>query len=122
MSEHVHIYEWCRKRKYFGRSGGGEVSHLLLDKGVLCVPESSNDDFIHEYSRGVLMGGRPSCIVEYKPRVFRMFYDLDIVTKDIRIAKMMSVGDFQENIKKIMHIICIATVFLFDVSRSSATI
>ena len=122
MSDHVHIYEWCRKRKYFGRSGGGEVSHLLLDKGVLCVPESSNDDFIHEYSRGVLMGGRPSCIVEYKPRVFRMFYDLDIVTKDIHMAKLMSAGDFQENVKNIMHIICIATVFLFDVARSSATI
>ena len=122
MSTGVHIYDWTRRRKYFGRSGGGEVSHLLLDKGVLCVPESSNDDFIHEYSRGVLMGGRPSCIVEYKPRVFRMFYDLDIVTKDIHMAKLMSAGDFQENVKNIMHIICIATVFLFDVARSSATI
>ena len=122
MSDHVHVYDWCRRRKYFGRNGGGEVSHLLLDKGVLCVPESSNDDFIHEYSRGVLMGGRPSCIVEYKPRVFRMFYDLDIVTKDIHMAKLMSAGDFQENVKNIMHIICIATVFLFDVARSSATI
>ena len=122
MSEHVHVYDWARRRKYFGRSDGGKVSHLLLDKGVLCVPESSNDDFIHEYSRGVLMGGRPSCIVEYKPRVFRMFYDLDIVTKDIQMAKMMSVGDFQGNVKNIMHIICIATVFLFDVARSSATI
>jgi hypothetical protein len=122
MSTGVHVYEWCRKRKYFGRSHGGEVSHLLLDKGVLCVPESSNDDFIHEYSRGVLMGGRPSCIVEYKPRVFRMFYDLDIVTKDIKMAKMMSAGDFQENVQNIMHIICIATVFLFDVTKTSATI
>lgn len=122
MSRGVHTYEWAKSRKYFGRSGGGEVSHLLLDKGVLCVPESSNDDFIHEYSRGVLMGGRPSCIVEYKPRVFRMFYDLDIVTKDIQMAKLMSAGDFQENVKNIMHIICIATAFLFDVARSSATI
>ena len=122
MSTGVHIYDWSRKRKYFGRSGGGEVSHLLLDKGVLCVSESSNDDFVHEYSRGVIMGGRPSCIVEYKPRVFRMFYDLDIVTKDNKMAKMMSSGDFSENVKNIMHIICIATVFLFDVTRSSATI
>ena len=122
MSDHVHVYDWCRRRKYFGRSAGGEVSHLLLDKGVLCVPENSNDDFIHEYSRGVLMGGRPSCIVEYKPRVFRMFYDLDIVTKDLKMAKMMSAGDFQENVKNIMNIICVATVFLFDVSRSLATI
>ena len=122
MSSEVYVYDWCRRRKYFGRSSGGEVSHLLLDKGVLCIPESSTDDFIHEYSRGVLMGGRPSCIVEYKPRVFRMFYDLDIVTKDIQMAKMMSAGDFQENVKNIMHIICIATVFLFDVTRSSATI
>ena len=122
MSTGVHIYDWTRRRKYFGRSGGGEVSHLLLDKGVLCVPESSNDDFIHEYSRGVLMGGRPSCIVEYKPRVFRLFYVLDIVTKDSHMAKLMSAGDFQENVKNIMHIICIAKVFLFDVARSSATI
>jgi hypothetical protein len=122
MSDHVHVYDWARRRKYFGRSGGGDVSHLLLDKGVLCVPESSNDDFIHEYSRGVIMRGRPSCIVEYKPRVFRMFYDLDIVTKDIKMAKMMSAGDFQENVKNIMHIICIATVFLFDVTKTSATI
>jgi hypothetical protein len=122
MSNGVHAYEWAKTRKYFGRIGGGEVSHLLLDKGVLCVPESSNDDFIHEYSRGVIMKGRPSCIVEYKPRVFRMFYDLDIVTKDIQMAKLMSVGDFQENVKNIMHIICIATAFLFDVAKSSATI
>ena len=122
MSDRVHVYEWAKCRKYFGRGGGGDVSHLLLDKGVLCVPESSNDDFIHEYSRGVLMGCRPSCIVEYKPRVFRMFYDLDIVTNDIQMAKMMSAGDFQENVKNIMHVICVATVFLFDVVRSSATI
>ena len=122
MSTGVHVYDWAKSRKYFGRSGGGEVSHLLLDKGVLCIPESSNDDFIHEYSRGVIMGRRPSCIVEYKPRVFRMFYDLDIVTKDIKMAKMMSSGDFSENVKNIMHTICIATVFLFDVTRSSATI
>jgi hypothetical protein len=122
MSKGVHVYEWARKRKYFGRSGEGKVSHLLLDKGVLCVSESSNDDFVHEYSRGVIMGGRPSCIVEYKPRVFRMFYDLDIVTENIQMAKMMSSGDFNESVKNIMHIICIATVFLFDVTRSSATI
>lgn len=122
MSEHVHIYEWAKRRKYFGRSNGGQVSHLLLDKGVLCVPESSNDDFIHEYSRGVLSGGRPSCIVEYKPRVFRMFYDLDIVTKDTQLADMMSKGVFTSSVKNIMNIICIATVFLFDVTRSSATI
>jgi hypothetical protein len=121
MSNGVYIYEWAKKRKFFGRTVN-EVSHLLLDRGVLCIPESSNDDFIHEYSRGVLMGGRPSCIVEYKPRVFRMFYDLDIVMRDNKMAKMMSAGDFQENVKNIMHIICIATVFLFDVTKTSATI
>ncbi len=122
MTNGVHVYEWAKRRKYFGRSNDGQVSHLLLDKGVLCVPESSNDDFIHEYSRGVLSGGRPSCIVEYKPRVFRMFYDLDIVTKDTQLADMMSNGVFTSSVKNIMNIICIATVFLFDVSKSSATI
>jgi hypothetical protein len=117
----VYVYEWCKRRKYFGRTGH-EVSHLLLDKGVLSVPESAHDDFVHEYSKGVLRGGRPSCVVEYKPRSFRMFYDLDIVVKDASMAAMMSVGDFPEDVRNIMHTICIATVFLFDVAKSSVII
>lgn len=116
----VHVYDWAKRRKYFGRTG--DVSHLLLDKGVLCVPKDSNDDFVHEYSRGVLLGGRPSCIVEYKQRIFRMFYDLDIVTKDKHMAKMMSVGEFDSRVRHIIHTICIATVFLFDVTKTTATI
>ena len=117
----VYVYEWCKRRKYFGRTGN-EVSHLLLDRGVLSVPESAHDDFVHEYSMGVLRGGRPSCVVEYKPKSFRMFYDLDIVVKDASLAAMMSAGDFPEDVRNIMHTICIATVFLFDVARSSVII
>lgn len=121
MSDGVHIYEWCRRRKYFGRTQN-TMSHLLLDKGILSVPESAHEDFIHEYSRGVLKGGRPPCIVEYKLPIFRMFYDLDIVVKDTVHAKRMSAGDFDGGVRNVMHTICLTTVCLFDVVKSTVTV
>lgn len=121
MSNGVYIYDWCKKRKYFGRTNN-PVSHLLLDKGVLSVPENSQDDFNHEYSKGILQGGRPSCVVEYKLRIFRMFYDLDIVVKNSDIATRMSTGDLPDDVKHIIHTICLATVFLFDVTKSAAVV
>lgn len=121
MSDGVHVYEWCRRRKYFGRTQN-TMSHLLLDKGILSVPESAHEDFIHEYSRGVLKGGRLPCIVEYKLPIFRMFYDLDIVVKDTAHAKRMSTGDFDDGVRNIMHTICLTTVCLFDVVKSTVTV
>jgi len=121
MSNEVHIYKWARARKYFGRTNN-PVSHLLLDKGVLSVPENSQDDFNHEYSKGILQRGRPSCVVEYKPRIFRMFYDLDIIVKNSDIATCMSTGELPDDVKHIIHTICLATVFLFDVIKSAAVI
>lgn len=117
----VHIYEWCRRRKYFGRTRN-PMSHLLLDKGILSVPDSAHDDFIHEYSTGVLKGGQPPCIVEYKLPVFRMFYDLDIVAANAAQAKKMSAGDFDNDVKTAIQTICLATVFSFDVAKCSVIV
>jgi hypothetical protein len=114
MSE-AYIISWCKKRGYYGRTG--ELSHVLLDKGVLCVPESSQEEFLSEYARGVVKGGKFSCVVEYKPKVFRMFYDLDIVATKT-LAETMTSGTFPEEIDEILKEICGTTADLFDISKT----
>ena len=112
-----HVYTWAKKRGFWGRRG--EISHLLLDKGVLCIPETANDEFIHEYSKGVLQRGRAPCIVEYKTKTFRMFYDLDILTT-LENAERMTAGDFSKE-ARVFHAICEQTAALFDVSQTTVT-
>ena len=114
-----HIYCWAKKRGFFGRTGG-EMSHLLLDKGVLSVPESSHDEFISEYAKGVVKGGKFSCVVEVKPKIFRMFYDLDIVAPP-SLGKMMTRGEFPPDIQQIFHLICGTTADSFDIDNTSIT-
>ncbi|AGE59635.1 DNA primase [Acanthocystis turfacea Chlorella virus TN603.4.2] len=111
----VHVYDWCKKRGYYGRTG--DLSHVLLDKGVLCVPEGSHDEFLAEYARGVVQGGKYSCVVEYKPKVFRMFYDLDIVASP-GLAEAMTKGDFSEDVHTVFKTVCGVTADLFDVERT----
>ncbi|AGE51585.1 DNA primase [Paramecium bursaria Chlorella virus CvsA1] len=118
MNKQAHIYDWAKKRGFYGRTG--EISHLLLDKGVLCVPESANGDFNHEYAKGVVMGGRRPCLVEYKLKIFRMFYDLDILTTREN-AKKMTTGVFTEEIKNVFYTICIATAMMFDITKTTVT-
>jgi hypothetical protein len=114
----VHIYEWCKKRGYYGRTG--DLSHVLLDKGVLCVPENSHDEFLAEYARGVVQGGKYSCVVEYKPKIFRMFYDLDIVA-DKELAEAMTRGEFSEEVHAVFQNVCGVTADLFDIKQTDIT-
>lgn len=77
-----YVYEWARTRGFFGRKQHGShlqrVSHLLLDGGVLSVPDECAQEFIGAYALGVVKTGRTKpCVVETKTPVFRMFYDLD---------------------------------------------
>jgi hypothetical protein len=72
-----HVYEWAKKRGFFGRKKA-PVSHLLLDGGVLCVPQESSAEFVAAYAIGVVKKGRLPCVVETRTPTFRMFYDLDI--------------------------------------------
>ncbi|AGE48940.1 DNA primase [Paramecium bursaria Chlorella virus AP110A] len=118
MSE-AYIISWCKKRGYYGRTG--DLSHVLLDKGVLCVPDSSHEEFLSEYARGVVKGGKFSCVVEYKPKVFRMFYDLDIVATKT-LAETMTSGTFSEEIDEILKEICGTTADLFDIGKTEVTL
>ena len=104
-----HVYAWAKRRGYFGRSKDRAISHLLLDKGVLCVPIEYEHDFLHEYSIGVVSSGRPPCIVEYKSQVFKMFYDLDIVTTP-EMASDLSAGCF-DNIRPFLDFLISPTLF-----------
>lgn len=115
----AYIISWCKKRGYYGRTG--DLSHVLLDKGVLCVPDSSHEEFLTEYARGVVKGGKFSCVVEYKPKVFRMFYDLDIVATKT-LAETMTSGAFPEDIDEIVKEICGTTADLFDISKTEVTL
>jgi hypothetical protein len=115
----AYIYSWCKRRGYFGRTG--ELSHVLLDKGVLCVPETSQEEFLSEYARGVVQGGKFSCVVEYKPKIFRMFYDLDIVATSA-LAKMMTDGTFPLNVQEILKLIIGVTADLFDIKKTVVTL
>jgi hypothetical protein len=111
----VHIYDWAKHRGFYGRSG--QISHLLLDKGVLCVSDASHHEFLAEYAKGVIRGGRNPCIVEYKTKVFRMFYDLDIVANP-EIAERMSRGDFDDDVRHVFHQICEFTAMSFVLQKT----
>jgi hypothetical protein len=118
MSE-PYVYAWAKRRGFFGRTG--KLSHLLLDKGVLCVPETNHEEFVNEYARGVVQGGKLSCIVEYKNKSFRMFYDLDIEA-DAKLAKTMSAGEFPDDVQRLIEIICDTTATQFQIQGTIVTV
>lgn len=55
---------------------GDKRSHLLLDGGVLDVPDDRHAAFLNAYANAVARGER-MCVVEIKTPVFRLFVDLD---------------------------------------------
>jgi hypothetical protein len=108
-----HVYAWAKSRGFFGRRGGEPASHLLLDGGVLCVPDPASFEFIHEYAKGVVRGGPAPCVVEVRTPVFRMFYDLDAHAAP-EMAEQLSRGDVPG---AVAHFICAligATIDRFD--------
>jgi hypothetical protein len=113
-----YVISWCKQRKFFGRTG--DLSHVLLDKGVLCVPDESHEEFLSAYARGVVQGGKHSCIVEYKPKIFRMFYDLDIVANNA-IAKNMTDGSYPDDVLHVLYTIIGTTADSFDVDTTTVT-
>jgi len=101
----TYVYEWAKKRGFMGRRRGAIVSHLLLDGGVLSVPDDSASEFIGAYALGVVKPGTRPCVVETKTPVFRMFYDLDAHVH----GNVMPDGAYD-----ILSIICETTAACFD--------
>lgn len=107
-----YVYEWAKTRGFFGRRQAA-VSHLLLDGGVLSVPEESSSEFIGAYALGVVKPGKPPCVVETKTPVFRMFYDLDAHIEG---------DEMPERAFDILAIICETTAACFEDSRPHAVV
>lgn len=105
-----YVYEWAKTRGFFGRKQ--RVSHLLLDGGVLSVPDECAQEFIGAYALGVVKPGRAKpCVVETKTPVFRMFYDLDAH------CAAGTVPDAYD----VLKIVCDTTAACFD-SRADAVV
>ena len=117
----AHVYSWARQRGFHGRrdtrkdGAPSEVSHLLLDGGVLSVPPANTAEFTAAYAVGVVRGaagGPRPCVVEVKTDVFRMFYDLDaVVTAEDSAA--LSAGVVPPAIEEALVTICRATLSCF---------
>ena len=73
---------WLKSQGYYGKSGGGNAnSHLFLDGGVACVPEDMTATFNNVYAAS-LFRGEVTFVVEKKTPIFRMFFDLDMRSKN----------------------------------------
>jgi hypothetical protein len=107
-----YVYEWAKIRGFFGRKG--RVSHLLLDGGVLGVPDDCAGEFMGAYALGVVKPGRPKpCVVETKTPVFRMFYDLDA-----HVAGEAAWGAYDD----VLRIVCETTAACFEGASADAVV
>lgn len=111
-----HVYEWAKKRGFFGRKKA-PVSHLLLDGGVLCVPQESSAEFVAAYAIGVVKKGRLPCVVETRTPTFRMFYDLDICMNCAMAAAFVR-GEIPESARPALETIINVTRGCFDVDTA----
>ena len=111
-----HVYEWAKKRGFFGRKKA-PVSHLLLDGGVLCVPQESSAEFVAAYAIGVVKKGRLPCVVETRTPTFRMFYDLDICMNPAMAAAFVR-GDVPDAARAALELIVDVTRGCFDVDTA----
>ena len=64
---------WCRKQ---GFSNGSNLSHVLMDGGVLSVPFDRLNEFYEEYVKAV-KSGEKVFVVEQKTDTYNFFVDLD---------------------------------------------
>lgn len=64
---------WCKDQGFIG---GGRLSHVLMDGGILSVPFERLEDFYRAYVDAVTRG-EPIFVVEQKTPTFHFFVDLD---------------------------------------------
>jgi len=69
-----------KDRRWIARSGraGGDVTHLLMDGGILAVPDDEAGLFLNVYFSHVCVKQESLSVVEKRTPVFRLFFDLDI--------------------------------------------
>jgi hypothetical protein len=115
------LIKWASERSFFARrSGEREKSHLLLSGGVLHIPEDSSFEFLHQYATSVVRKERPS-IVEVRPPVFRMFYDIDAHVENADVAKAIASGNL-ESIEDLITDIVATTADVFDTDNDTAVV
>jgi hypothetical protein len=64
---------WCRKQKF---ANGSNLSHVLMDGGVLSVPFDRLNDFYDMYVKAI-KSGEKIYVVEQKTGTYNFFVDLD---------------------------------------------
>lgn len=84
---------WCNTNHF---NNASNLSHVLMDGGVLSVPFDKLNDFLEEYIRAV-KAGEKLYLVEQKTKTYNFFVDIDYKDKD-----PLSV----EEIKDISKIVC----------------
>ena len=89
---------WCNENAR--RTNGSEITHVLMDGGILYVPWSKVDEFNKVYVQCVQRGGEKLFVVEQKPKggVYNFFVDIDYKDADGNFLEM-------EQIKTISTII-----------------
>ena len=84
---------WCREQKF---NNGANLSHVLMDGGVLSVPFDRLDDFYDKYVEAV-KASEKVYVVEQKTERYNFFLDIDY--KDDRALTV-------EEVKGICRVIC----------------
>ena len=79
--------KWCRERKL---NNGSNLSHVLMDGGVLSVPFDTLDEFYDRYVESV-KSGEKVFVVEQKTELYNFFIDIDY--KDDRALTVEEVED-----------------------------
>ena len=98
---------WCREQKF---NNGANLSHVLMDGGVLSVPFDRLDDFYDKYVEAV-KASEKVYVVEQKTERYNFFLDIDY--KDDRALTV-------EEVKGICRVICDKVSSLGVKTRSCA--
>ena len=57
-------------------------THLFLDKGKACIPDSMMDEFRAHWARD-MESGTTLCVSENRTMVFPMYVDLDLKVRNV---------------------------------------
>ena len=76
--------QWCREQGFLNNSN---VSHVLMDGGILSVPFDRLNDF-YKICIQCIKNGEKIYVVEQKTDNYNFFLDIDYIPTDIQIELM----------------------------------
>ena len=102
--------KWCNQKGY---TNSNSISHVLMDGGILSIPDEEIDEFYDVYVKCIINNNEQLFIVEQKTEFFNFFVDIDYQDEEVlnlpEIKSIITIicekiDSFRENIQAIISV------------------